>query len=90
MESIIKEEDAEHAGTHVLEFPSMNKLTIRECPSFKSFILGLTREHKEDSDIHFSHKVFPNLKELSLDIKSMETSTALLNKYTRIWLGFDI
>ncbi|XP_065848440.1 uncharacterized protein [Euphorbia lathyris] len=74
LEAIIKEEEAKDSGTSDLEFPSMNKISIRECPSFKSFISRLTREHKqgmEDPGIHFCQKVFPNLKALSLDIKSI-------------------
>ncbi|XP_065867358.1 uncharacterized protein [Euphorbia lathyris] len=64
-----------YSGTGDLECPSLEKLSIGECSSIKAFISRLPRQDREVLNIHFSHKAFPNLKELSVDMKSI---TAIL------------
>ncbi|KAJ9185577.1 hypothetical protein P3X46_005194 [Hevea brasiliensis] len=69
-----------------LECPSLEKMSIYDCPSMKTFFSTLLREQKpkgngegreqrqdkEEFDVPFSHKVFPKLEELWLDSKSFK------------------
>ncbi|XP_065867352.1 uncharacterized protein [Euphorbia lathyris] len=67
-----------YSGIGDLECPLLEKISIRKCSSIKAFISRLPREDresKEEPNIHSSHKVFPNLNELTIDINSI---TAIL------------
>ncbi|XP_065849854.1 F-box/LRR-repeat protein 15-like isoform X1 [Euphorbia lathyris] len=68
-----------YSGSGDLECPSLKMIDIRNCLNIKSFISKLTKEDgegKQDHNIiHFSHKVFPKLEWLLLDIRSI---TAIL------------
>ncbi|XP_065849458.1 uncharacterized protein [Euphorbia lathyris] len=68
-----------YSGSGDLECPSLEVISIRNCLNIKSFISRLTKEDREGKENHnlicCSHKEFPKLEQLSLDIKSI---TAIL------------